>query len=217
MKANKARGLAEGKAGELEGVVRKGEERAKEVERALRGKEEEVKRAEGERKRVEERAREAEAEVSAAEEKARKAEERAHKIEQEAKGLRAKVEKAEGEAKAAREREAKKEEERKGVQGELDDLLEVFGDLEEKVTKYKVSASRVGWCWNRANPGFRNGSRRWARRCLTERTMKTARMARRRRRMRNRGVETASGVLRGGLSWIPKAGDVHDVHFRAGT
>jgi len=33
------------------------------------------------------------------------------------------------------------EEGRKAVQGELDDLLMVFGDLEDKVDKYKVSTA----------------------------------------------------------------------------
>ncbi len=33
------------------------------------------------------------------------------------------------------------EEGRKAAQGELDDLLMVFGDLEEKVDKYKVSTA----------------------------------------------------------------------------
>jgi len=36
----------------------------------------------------------------------------------------------------------KKEEERESAQTELDDLLMVFGDLEEKVAKYKVCLSR---------------------------------------------------------------------------
>ena len=36
---------------------------------------------------------------------------------------------------------SEKEEERKIAQGELDDLLMVFGDLEEKVSKYKVGLS----------------------------------------------------------------------------
>ena len=186
MKANKARGAAEARAAELEGAARKGGERVGELERALRAKEEEVRKA-GERVGVMEgRLTELEGEVE-------RAEERAGKAEAEAKGLRARVEKVEKEAKAAREAERKKEEERKTVQGELDDLLEVFGDLEEKVTKYKVSAGLLFllWCWGWANGGRRNGSRRWGRRCLTGRTMT---MARRRtkmrtRRRRNRGVK----------------------------
>lgn len=37
----------------------------------------------------------------------------------------------------------KAEEDKKATQNELDDLLMVFGDLEEKVAKYKVSLSLV--------------------------------------------------------------------------
>ena len=37
-----------------------------------------------------------------------------------------------------------KEAEKKAVQGELDDLLMVFGDLEDKVTKYKGRLKELG-------------------------------------------------------------------------
>jgi chromosome segregation ATPase len=37
-----------------------------------------------------------------------------------------------------------KEREKQTVQGELDDLLMVFGDLEDKVTKYKNRLKEVG-------------------------------------------------------------------------
>ncbi len=39
---------------------------------------------------------------------------------------------------------AAKEKEKQAVQGELDDLLMVFGDLEDKVTRYKDSLKALG-------------------------------------------------------------------------
>lgn len=38
----------------------------------------------------------------------------------------------------------KKEKEKEGVQGELDDLLMVFGDLEDKVERYKEKVKELG-------------------------------------------------------------------------
>jgi hypothetical protein len=71
-------------------------------------------------------------------------------------------------------------------------MLEVFGDLEERVTKYKVSFYFLWvWWWWCANKGFRNGSRRWARRYRMAKTgmeMMTTRTTRKRRKKGNRGV-----------------------------
>lgn len=39
---------------------------------------------------------------------------------------------------------AEKEKEKDAVQGELDDLLMVFGDLEDKVEKYKEKVKELG-------------------------------------------------------------------------
>lgn len=39
---------------------------------------------------------------------------------------------------------AKTEKDKQAVQGELDDLLMVFGDLEDKVTKYKDQVKKLG-------------------------------------------------------------------------
>lgn len=39
---------------------------------------------------------------------------------------------------------SKQEQERQSVQGELDDLLMVFGDLEDKVKEYKERLQRLG-------------------------------------------------------------------------
>lgn len=64
-----------------------------------------------------------------------------------------------------------KEEERKAAQNELDDLLIVFSDLEEKAEKYKV---RLGsrFVWMCVLTRFRNASRLWERMYLMGR-MKT--------------------------------------------
>ncbi|KAK3304497.1 p115 like vesicle tethering protein [Chaetomium strumarium] len=113
MKADKARGAAEAKIGQLEAEVKAKDERVEEVERRVRAKEEEVK----------------------------KAEERARKAEEDLRGCRERMER---EAKEARARMDQKEEERKNAQSELDDMLMVFGDLEEKVTKYKERLKALG-------------------------------------------------------------------------
>lgn len=62
-----------------------------------------------------------------------------------------KVNEFEARSNAANERAAKaeealaaKEDERKAVQSELDDLLMVFGDLEEKSSKYKERLKELG-------------------------------------------------------------------------
>ncbi|KAK4119987.1 hypothetical protein N657DRAFT_649561 [Parathielavia appendiculata] len=123
MKANKARVAAEGRVGELEGLVKAGEYRLGDVERRLRGKEEEM-------RKIGERLREAEERAGRAEEKVEEA--------------KAAAEKALRELEEAKKKGEEKEEERKSVQSELDDLLEVFGDLEEKVTKYKERLKVLG-------------------------------------------------------------------------
>jgi len=77
----------------------------------------------------------------------------------------------EGVRKAAIEVEAK-EEERKAAQNELDDLLIVFSDLEEKAEKYKVS-SLLGGCdglLTVADFDSRNASKLWVRACLMGKT-----------------------------------------------
>ncbi|KAK4040559.1 p115 like vesicle tethering protein [Parachaetomium inaequale] len=137
MKAGKARQAAEGRVGELEGLVKKGEERVAEVERGLRGKGEEV-------RMMEERAEVAEGTAEAAEGRVKVAEGRVKEVEGEVEVLRGKIGKVEKEAREAREKVKQKEEERVSAQGELDDMLEVFGDLEEKVTKYKERLKALG-------------------------------------------------------------------------
>jgi hypothetical protein len=132
--------------------------------------------------------------------KARVEKEVKERVEKQATGLRKAVE--------------EKEEERKAAQSELDDLLEVFGDFEEKINKYKVSTCCGGgcmlvlWRWCGANDESRNGSRRWGRRCLMERTtttttMKTTTMRRTtktRKTKRNRGFDEEVAACRRALA-----------------
>jgi hypothetical protein len=184
---------AEGRVEEAEGRVRVAEARVKEVE----GKAREVE--EGIKGRVE---KEVKARVEK-EVKARVEKEVKERVEKQVTGLRKAVE--------------EKEEERKAAQSELDDLLEVFGDFEEKINKYKVSTPWGGgcmlvlWRWCGANDESRNGSRRWGRRCLMERTttttMKTTTMrttTKTRKTKRNRGfgeeVEACTRALALGLT-----------------
>ncbi|KAL2018059.1 hypothetical protein VTK56DRAFT_1325 [Thermocarpiscus australiensis] len=77
-----------------------------------------------------ERLAEVERRLRAAEEAGKRAEERARRVEEEMEKVK--------------ERAEEKEEERKAVQSELDDLLIVFGDLEEKVSKYKERLKALG-------------------------------------------------------------------------
>ncbi|KAL2185359.1 hypothetical protein L209DRAFT_756463 [Thermothelomyces heterothallicus CBS 203.75] len=137
MKANKSRAAEEERAAKLEGSVA--------------DKEEELGRAEGRAKaaerragEAEERAREAEGRIEEAQHGVKEAEERARKAEAEVKELKARLSKTEKEVEEAKKEVKAKEEERKSAQSELDDMLEVFGDLEEKVTKYKGRLKELG-------------------------------------------------------------------------
>jgi hypothetical protein len=170
MKANKTRVAAEGRAGELVGEVEKVRGEVAEREGEVRKAEGRVKEAEGRVKEAEARAREVEEGMKGRVEKevkARVEKEVKERVEKEVK------ERVEKQATGLRKAVEEKEEERKAAQSELDDLLEVFGDFEEKINKYKVSipGNVVYWCG--ANDGSRNDSRRWGRRCLMERTTTT--------------------------------------------
>jgi hypothetical protein len=120
------------------------------------------------------------------------------------------VEEKEAEVKKAKKLAEEKEKERKNAQSELDDLLELFGDLEEKVTKYKVSFLLVvEWVgmWMDADVDCRNDSRSWGRRCRMQR--------RRRRRMRTgmmmttmtRKKKSSRGGLWTGIQTTNKQGE----------
>ncbi|GAB1313119.1 Vesicle-mediated ER to Golgi transport protein [Madurella fahalii] len=80
---------------------------------------------------------EVERRLEAAEEGMKKAVEGLKKAEE-------RIEEKEVEIGEARKGMEEKEEERKGLQAELDDLLIVFGDLEEKVSKYKERLKALG-------------------------------------------------------------------------
>jgi hypothetical protein len=209
MKANKARGAAEQRVGELEGVVKAGEERMGDVERRLRGREEEVRAAEERVAEVEERVREVE-------ERVREEEERVRKMEAEVKEARAAAEKAQKEVKEARKKEEEKEEERKSVQSELDDLLEVFGDLEEKVTKYKVSCEIALVCCPSADIGFRNGSRRSDSRCQMAKTRMGMMTRRKLKGTRSRRTFKNLYGWAWGIEWDTKAGEISMVCIFSG-
>ncbi|KXX74063.1 Intracellular protein transport protein USO1 [Madurella mycetomatis] len=80
---------------------------------------------------------EVERRLAGAEEGMKKAEARAKKAEE-------RIEEKEVEIGEAKKGAEEKEEERKALQAELDDLLIVFGDLEEKVSKYKERLKALG-------------------------------------------------------------------------
>ncbi|KAL2127743.1 hypothetical protein VTI74DRAFT_10240 [Chaetomium olivicolor] len=140
MKVNKAKAGVEGRVGELEKEVKSKGEEVEEVERKLAEVEKRLK----EGKKAEERVKEVEGEMKVVEGRVREAEERAKKAEEEAKEVKFKADKADKEAKEAKEKVKQKEEEREAAQSELDDMLMVFGDLEEKVTKYKERLKALG-------------------------------------------------------------------------
>ena len=97
---------------------------------------------------VEGRVGELEGIIKQREERVEELEKKLKGVEEEGKGLKGEVgrlegavKRLEGEVKVEREKVEEKE-------GELDELLIVFGDLEEKVTKYKVSfCFGCGWDW----------------------------------------------------------------------
>jgi hypothetical protein len=164
MKANKARVAAEGRVGELEGEVgeiekrlverdgevKRAEGRVEEVEGRVRVAEARVGEVEGKAKEVEEGMKgrvekevkeRVEKEVKASVEKevkARVEKEVKERVEKEVKESVEKQvkERVEKQVTGLRKAVEEKEEERKAAQSELDDLLEVFGDFEEKINKY---------------------------------------------------------------------------------
>ncbi|KAL2144680.1 hypothetical protein VTI28DRAFT_8708 [Corynascus sepedonium] len=144
MKADRARAAAEARAAELEGAVGKKEKEIERAEREVREAEARAKTAERKVGEAEDTAREAEGKAQEIESRAKEAEARATKAEGEAKELRTKLGKAEKDTQEAKKEAKAKEEERKNAQSELDDMLEVFGDLEEKVTKYKKQLKELG-------------------------------------------------------------------------
>jgi hypothetical protein len=175
----------------------------------LRGREEEVRAAEERVAEVEERVREVE-------ERVREEEERVRKMEAEVKEARAAAEKAQKEVKEARKKEEEKEEERKSVQSELDDLLEVFGDLEEKVTKYKVSCEIALVCCPSADIGFRNGSRRSDSRCQMAKTRMGMMTRRKLKGTRSRRTFKNLYGWAWGIEWDTKAGEISMVCIFSG-
>ncbi|KAJ4307092.1 Vesicle-mediated ER to Golgi transport protein [Collariella sp. IMI 366227] len=123
------------------------EELAKTIEGVKKAAEQEMERA---KRRCEAEKADLRATVSRLEvdlmkaDRAKNAEERAKKAEKEAKDTKGRVEKAEKEAKEAKQKVKEKEEEREAAQGELDDMLMVFGESEEKVSKLKERLKALG-------------------------------------------------------------------------
>ena len=69
---------------------------------------------------------------------------RLKRAEEKAEEFEARSDSANEKASKAEEALAEKEHERKAVQSELDDLLMVFGDIEEKSSKYKERLKELG-------------------------------------------------------------------------
>lgn len=137
---------------ELEKRVQSAEQRANKAEERAQQAEEQARNADDKAHKAEQRAQEAEKQVQNANDKARKAEERAQKAEEQTKSagkgadeaekrilkaqeqlkeVQAALEKAKAEAE-------EKEKARESAQGELEDLLIVFADLEAKRKQDKV-------------------------------------------------------------------------------
>lgn len=91
-----------------------------------------------------------------------------------------------------------KDEERVATQTELDDLLMVFGDLEERVEKYKVSSLRYQPALHEgmtANQFYRSKYRSLAVQCQKERTMMTTTMRTRKTTMTELTSDSTMGYV----------------------
>ena len=110
--------------------LQRAEDKIKEMEEQASTAQEEVAKAKEKIKEMEEQA-------SAAQTKVAKAEEKIKEMEKQANTAQTKAAKAEADLQD-------KETARQTAQSELDDLLMVFGDMEEKVTKYKERLKALG-------------------------------------------------------------------------
>ncbi|KAK6825039.1 hypothetical protein PG987_012533 [Apiospora arundinis] len=84
------------------------------------------------------------ARATAAAAKAKTAEDRINELQKQIAEFEKRIAQKEGESKKAQSQLKSKDEEKAAVQTELDDLLMVFGDLEEKVEKYKKRLKGLG-------------------------------------------------------------------------
>jgi UDP-2,3-diacylglucosamine pyrophosphatase LpxH len=92
-----------------------------------------------------------------------------------------------------------KEEQQSSTQTELDDLLMVFGDLEEKVEKYKVCPACTLCDQLSVNSRFRYASKNWAKLYLMVRRTRTTRtmmMTKPRKKMEWARVECRKALSR---------------------
>lgn len=118
------------KEAEQEARLQRAEEKIKEMEQ-------QVSTAHNKVAKAEEKVKEMEEQASTAQNKANIAGEKVKEMEEQASTTRDKVAKVEADLQ-------EKETARQAAQSELDDLLMVFGDMEEKMTKYKERLKALG-------------------------------------------------------------------------
>ncbi|KAL3421050.1 intracellular protein transport protein [Phlyctema vagabunda] len=128
---------AEAKVKQLEQELLKSEQRAKQVNELAKQQEEKV-------ANTKERVVELETQAKDSEKKLERFEKTAKDSEKRVKELEAESKSSHGKSVETDKLLAEKEADRQAVQSELDDLLMVFGDLEEKVTKYKEQLKALG-------------------------------------------------------------------------
>ncbi|CCD52389.1 hypothetical protein BofuT4_P079040.1 [Botrytis cinerea T4] len=131
--------------------VAKAKDKIKEMEEQASTAQEEVAKAKEKIKEMEEQASAAQTKVAKAEEKIKEMEKQAITAQTKVAKAEEKIKEMEKQANTAQTKAAKaeadlqdKETARQTAQSELDDLLMVFGDMEEKVTKYKERLKALG-------------------------------------------------------------------------
>ncbi|KAM0149946.1 hypothetical protein ACHAQE_009168 [Botrytis cinerea] len=131
--------------------VAKAKDKTKEMEEQASAAQEEVAKAKEKIKEMEEQASAAQTKVAKAEEKIKEMEKQAITAQTKVSKAEEKIKEMEKQANTAQTKAAKaeadlqdKETARQTAQSELDDLLMVFGDMEEKVTKYKERLKALG-------------------------------------------------------------------------
>ncbi|KAK6602024.1 hypothetical protein H4I95_07126 [Botrytis cinerea] len=131
--------------------LQRAEDKIKEMEEQASTAQEEVAKAKDKIKEMEEQASTAQEEVAKAKEKIKEMEEQASAAQTKVTKAEEKIKEMEKQANTAQTKAAKaeadmqdKETARQTAQSELDDLLMVFGDMEEKVTKYKERLKALG-------------------------------------------------------------------------
>ncbi|KAM0126135.1 hypothetical protein ACHAPC_002029 [Botrytis cinerea] len=131
--------------------LQRAEDKIKEMEEQASTAQEEVAKAKEKIKEMEEQAITAQTKVAKAEEKIKEMEKQANTAQTKVAKAEEKIKEMEKQANTAQTKAARaeadlqdKETARQTAQSELDDLLMVFGDMEEKVTKYKERLKALG-------------------------------------------------------------------------